>query len=119
MFIALFPEEVDEDLDDPDRSIHCMAVDDDILGKAIEYCTLYQETEMKSIDCKDKEKQHIQADNYINIQPLLSLSVLAMCTRINNKSEDEIWVFLTFKSHEAHVELRLRYNLLASMGMLR
>ena len=68
---------------------------------------------MTPIDCKDKDKLEdivtqqgylnfikgcdmdtllklIQAANYANIQPLLSLSVLAMCAGINNKSEDEI-----------------------------
>lgn len=115
MFVALCPEEFEED----DTDIDCLRIDGDLLERIIQFCQYYQEEPMITIDVKSKEKLEeivtqtryltfiqsfdkdqlfrlIQAANYADIKPLLNLSVLALCVKINNKSEDEIRQFFNY-----------------------
>jgi S-phase kinase-associated protein 1 len=103
----------DDDIGEEDRTLQCPKVKGDVLKRVVEYCTHYQEEAMNEVVVKNKEKLEeiitqewylnyikgfdrdalfplIQAANYLDIQPLLNLSVLALCASINNKSEDEI-----------------------------
>ena len=110
MFEALCPDEIDED----DRDIDCLRISGDLLEKIIGFCKDYQEEAMREIEFQNNQQtleeivmqeqylnfiksfdrdglfQLIQAANYADIKPLMSLSVLALCVQINNKSEDEI-----------------------------
>merc|ERR1712038_1301106 len=90
-----------------------LKVSKEVLKKVVDYCTHYREEAMQPIVVGKNEKVEeivkqqwymnfikefkrdelfplIQAANYLDIQPLLSLSVLALCAEINNKSETEI-----------------------------
>ena len=113
MFSETIPEN-DDEIDDTD--LDCPKVSGEVLEKIVEYCVHYQEDPMKPIEFKSNENQEtleevigqewyltfikqfsrdqlfplIAACNFLDIQPLLNLSVLAMCVSINNKSEDEI-----------------------------
>lgn len=111
MFSETIPEN-DDEIDD--RDLDCPKVSGEVLEKIVEYCVHYQEDPMKSIEFKNNEKTLeevlgqewyltfikqfdrdqifalIAACNFLDIEPLLNLAVLAMSVSINNKSEDEI-----------------------------
>ena len=111
MLSETIPEN-DDDIEDKD--LYCPKVNGDVLEKVVEYCLHYQEEEMNPIEFKSNEQKLqevvtqkwylnfikqfdrdslfplIAACNFMHIEPLLNLSVLAMCVIINNKSEDEI-----------------------------
>ncbi len=108
-------EEEDDDITDTD--LLCPKVNGTILEKVVEFCTHYETVEpMTAIktpfkkdastlgdvvsqdfyknyiekNTREEVMQLIQAANFLDVQPLLTLSVLAMCVGINNKSVEEI-----------------------------
>ena len=108
-------EEDDDDITDFD--LFCPKVNGDILEKVVEFCTHYVSvesmTEIKTpfkknastlddivtqewyrVFIQQNERQDlfqlIKAANFLDIQPLLTLSVLATCADINNKSVQEL-----------------------------
>ncbi len=108
-------EEDDDNITDTD--LYCPRVNGDILEKVVEFCTHYVTvepmTEIKlpfqnnastvedvvkqEFYCKfiQRNERHelikfVQAANFLDIPSLLSLSVLALCVGINNKSAEEI-----------------------------
>lgn len=110
MFNETIPENDDEI---EDRDLVCPNVLGKTLKKVIEFCTHYQDEALKKIEVKGKGSLKdavtqewyfnfisefsrddlfllIQAANYLDIQPLLELSVLAICSEINNKPAKEI-----------------------------
>lgn len=111
MFNETIPEN-DDEIEDTD--LQCPKVSGKTLKKVIEFCTYYQDEEaLQKIEVGSKEKLEevvtqdwyvtfitqfereelfdlIQAANYLDIQPLLELSVLAICVKINNKTPKEV-----------------------------
>lgn len=101
-------------------------VTSEVLEKVIEFCTYYQEEPMSKIPSPFPESDDLQisdlvqkwyADfcaglerkvlfqllisaNYMNIQPLLDLSCLAVAKHIHKKSEDEIREIFNIKKPE-------------------
>lgn len=121
MFVALCP---DEDETENNTHIPCLRIAGKLLQSIVDYCKMYQVEAMTPIDVKGKETldevvtqekyltfikdfetdelfKLIQAANYAQINSLLSLAVLALCSRINNKTEDEIRnIFNITKPHQ-------------------
>ncbi len=99
-----------------DTNLYCPKVNGDILEKVVEFCTHYETVEplieiktpfkkdatledvvtqefyCKFIQRNDRDQvlELIQAANFLDIPPLLSLSMLALCADINNKSVEEL-----------------------------
>mmetsp|Transcript_13130 Transcript_13130/g.19880 ORF Transcript_13130/g.19880 Transcript_13130/m.19880 type:complete len:165 (-) Transcript_13130:95-589(-) len=114
-FANIMEEENDEDITEND--LICQRVSGDILEKVIDFCTHHvtiepmveirtpfksdtstlEEIVTQEWYCKFCENitreetfQLIKAANFLDIQPLLALSVLAMCVDINNKSVKDL-----------------------------
>jgi S-phase kinase-associated protein 1 len=108
---GIIEEQEEEDIGKQDTKLQ--NVSGVVLKRVVDFCTHYQEEAMNEVVAKGKEKLEeivtqkwylnfiksfnggglfllIQATNYLDIQSLLSLSVLALCDFINNKSEDMI-----------------------------
>mmetsp|Transcript_23842 Transcript_23842/g.30033 ORF Transcript_23842/g.30033 Transcript_23842/m.30033 type:complete len:148 (-) Transcript_23842:196-639(-) len=110
MFNETIPENDDEI---EDKDLDCPKVLGKTLKKVVEFCTQYKSDPLEKFEVQSKERLEdivtqewyfkfisqfkrddlfplIQAANYLDIQPLLELSVLAICVEINNKPAEKI-----------------------------
>lgn len=106
-----------EESSDDDTELNCPNISVATLENVVKFCDHYKVEPLVEIDVKGKETLEanisqqwyldfikelfneenkdelfaiIGAANFLDIQSLLSLAVLALCSSINNKSEDEI-----------------------------
>ena len=113
----VWSEVIGEDSSDDDTGLACTHTSVDTLKNVVEFCEHHSEERLIEIDAKgnntleenisqewylnfikrfidgenkDELFSMIEAANFLDIPSLLSLSVLALCSSINNKSEDEI-----------------------------
>lgn len=110
--------------------IPCPHISTSILAKVIEFCTYYQTVEkmndikrpLQSNLLRDNVKQEwyakfvedivdqrflfrlINATNYLDVEPLLQLTVLATAVRVDGKSEDEVRSMFDFLPIQIKIE---------------